>query len=276
MGRAKMKGPAQIASFDTDEPMRVRAVLDTELALRDSIAHGGLSVAYQPVVETATRNVDGFEALVRWDRPGGGRVPPSEFVPLAEETGLIVPLGALVLDTAVGAASRWPGAESVAVNLSPVQLSAPGLVEMVEGVLDRRGLSPERLILEVTETALMLDREVATARLAHLRELGIRISIDDFGTGYSSLSYLRQLPVDALKIDKSFVDDLPGSGEPIVEAIVRLADAFGLDVIAEGVEDEDQFAVLASMGCAHVQGYLFGRPGPVLEIEAAGTVASTD
>ncbi|MFN7148290.1 MAG: putative bifunctional diguanylate cyclase/phosphodiesterase, partial [Microthrixaceae bacterium] len=263
--RAKHRGAGRVAIVGVAESGS-RNSLDAELELRAAISGGQLEVEYQAVVDVSGRVIDGFEALVRWDHPTRGRVGPGEFIPLAEETGLIVPLGEWVLDTALAVASKWDPRLSIAVNLSPVQVADPGMADMVEQVLARHRFDPHRLILEVTESTLVSDDREMTEPLERLRALGVRISVDDFGTGYSSFSYLRRLPVDILKIDKSFVDDLPGDGEPIVAAIVGLATALGLDVIAEGVEHDDQLDALHRLGCSHIQGFLLHRPTPAAQV----------
>lgn len=263
--RAKHRGAGRVTILDVAQSQD-RVTLDDELELRAAIDSGELELEYQAVVDVQQRRIDGFEALVRWNHPIRGRLGPGSFIPLAEETGLVVPLGAWVLDTAIAESSAWHSHQSVAINLSPVQVAEPGLAEMVEGLLTRHRFDPCRLILEVTESTLVSDDREMTEPLERLRQLGVRIAIDDFGTGYSSFSYLRRLPVDILKIDKSFIDDLPGAGEPIAAAIIALATALGLDVIAEGVEHDDQLDTLERLGCRHIQGFLLHRPEPAAEL----------
>jgi len=263
--KSKARGAGRLTIIDVAES-QARVTLDAELELRAAISGGQLELEYQAVVDTHRRTIDGFEALVRWNHPARGRLGPAAFITLAEDTGLIVPLGAWVLDTAISTASTWEPHQTIAVNLSPLQIAETGLVGMVGDLLARHRFDPRRLILEVTESSLVSDDREMIEPLEHLRELGVRIAIDDFGTGYSSFSYLRRLPVDTLKIDKSFIDDLPGAGEPIVSAIIGLATALGLDVIAEGVERDEQLDALDRLGCRHIQGFLFHRPAPAADL----------
>lgn len=264
--RAKDRGVERLAIIDVDDVEGCNTTLDDELELRAAISGGQLELDYQAVVDVSQRKIDGFEALVRWNHPTRGRLGPGEFIPLAEESGLIVPLDAWVLDTALDAASGWDAELSVAVNLSPLHVTQRGLAERVHELLDRHDVDPSRLILEVTESSLVDDDQRITEPLETLRALGVRISVDDFGTGYSSFAYLRRLPVDILKIDKSFIDDIPGDGEPIVEAIIGLANSLGLDVIAEGIERDEQLETLDRLGCHHIQGFLTHRPAPATEL----------
>ncbi|HEX2039798.1 MAG TPA: EAL domain-containing protein [Acidimicrobiales bacterium] len=268
MYRAKERGRSRIEVFD--EAMRTRMLdrLETEHALRVAIQQGALVLHYQPTVCLTTGRVLSFEALVRWQHPERGLVPPSEFVPLAEDTGLIVPLGRWALRTACEQLAAWRTARpeldhlQVSVNLSARQFADPHLVALVSEALAASALPPDRLWLEITESALMEEAEATVDTLRALRALGVRISIDDFGTGYSSLSYLKRFPVDVLKIDRSFVDGLGVDPEDqaIVTAIVSLARALGLGVVAEGVETAEQLDEVRRLGCNSVQGYYLGRP----------------
>jgi diguanylate cyclase (GGDEF)-like protein len=249
--------------------------LDTEVALRHGIEHGELVLHYQPIVELTSRRIVGTEALVRWRHPTRGLVPPDQFIPIAEETGLIVPLGAWVLRQASAQARDWqrrPGCESMtmAVNLSAVQLSSVDLAELVAEVLVESALTPQSLEFEITESILMDDAAAAAEILESLKALGVRLSIDDFGTGYSSLSYLRRLPVNTLKIDQSFVAELSDCPDDIaiVKAILSLATALKLTTVAEGVETADQADALIDLGCDLAQGYYFARPAAAAEIDA--------
>ena len=253
-----------------------RALLDAsheraELAadLRQAVAGGELQVAYQPLVDLGRARTVGFEALVRWNHPRHGAVPPSVFVEIAEESQTILALGAFVLDTALAGlvelerSHAGPGDLEVGVNLSGHQLQQPGLVADVAAALRRHGVRPSRLCLEVTESAAVADLSAARNTLQQLRSLGVRIALDDFGTGYSSLSYLRRLPVDVLKIDKSFVDDVSGpdgTGAAVLSGIVALSSALGLVTVAEGIETAQSHQVVRGAGCTWGQGYLFARP----------------
>jgi EAL domain-containing protein (putative c-di-GMP-specific phosphodiesterase class I) len=208
--------------------------------------------------------VSGFEALVRWNHPTRGKISPGEFIPLAEEIGVINPLGEWVLNQACFDATKWPKGIKVAVNLSPAQFRSGTLVFEVVSALASSGLSPHRLDLEVTETIMLMDAEATLTTLHQLRELGVRISMDDFGTGYSSLSYLRKFPFDKIKIDQSFIRDLSDAEDTvaIVRAVTGLGESFGMTTTAEGVETEEQLQRLRAEGCTEVQGYLFSPPVP--------------
>jgi diguanylate cyclase (GGDEF)-like protein/PAS domain S-box-containing protein len=268
MCRAKGNGGARFEVFDTAMRDRVGNRLRLETQLRHAIEVGDLRVHYQPKVSLHTGHITGVEALVRWWRPEEGLVPPSEFIPVAEQSGLIVPIGEFVLEQACQDAKRWretlPNARSLmmAVNLSARQLAEPGLVDHVGKLLERTGLPPAALCLEITESVVMNDVEQSIRLLHGLKELGVKLAVDDFGTGYSSLAYLSRFPVDILKIDRSFVKGLANGGEsrPIVESVVSLAAALRMITVAEGVEDEDQAAILRHMGCTLAQGFLFARP----------------
>ncbi|RKS79944.1 diguanylate cyclase (GGDEF)-like protein [Motilibacter peucedani] len=250
-----------------------RAQLQQDLAL--AAASGQLEVHYQPTVQLERGHVRGYEALLRWRHPERGLVPPSEFVPIAEESGLIGELTTYVLHTATAQAARWSEeigrSVSVAVNLSPVDLAGADIVSRVTTALAAAGLPAHQLTLEITEGVLVHDLRAVAATLTELRSLGLRVAIDDFGTGYSSLSYLRQLPVDVIKIDRSFVSDLDGAGTSavLVSSIVELARSLGLDVVAEGVETGAQASTLRDLHCPHAQGYLYARPVPAAEARHA-------
>jgi len=221
-------------------------------------------VHYQPKFDTAQLRLVGFEALVRWDHPQHGWVPPSAFIPIAEECGLITRIGSWMLEQACHEATQWPASCHVAVNVSPIQLRDPGFARTVRGVLQRTGLPPHRLELEITESVMSDDSEIVLASMASLRALGITFALDDFGTGYSSLSNLLRFQFDAVKIDKCFVQTQTTDAEAraIVEAIVVMSRHIGLTVTAEGVETEEQLALLRQQGCPRVQGYLTGAPMP--------------
>ncbi len=272
MYRAKELGRDNFQFHTPALSARVREHLDLEGRLRRALAAGELRLHYQPILSIATREVEGWEALLRWEDPDRGLVGPDEFVPLAEATGLIVPVGRWVLEQACRDATRL-GRGRMNVNLSARQLQADELLEDVIQVLRTTGLGPERLELEITESAALQDQERTADTLRALRALGVRVVMDDFGTGYSSLGHLRRLPIDGVKIDRSFVADL-GRGdaraEGIVTAVCGMARSLGLRTVGEGVETEDQFARLAAAGCDSAQGYLLGRPEPL----AGSSVAS--
>jgi diguanylate cyclase (GGDEF)-like protein len=236
-----------------------------EVDLREAIEHKELELHYQPIVNVRGNVVSGFEALARWRHPAKGMVPPAVFIPVAEDSGLIVPLGEWALMEACRNAAQWPGDLKVAVNLSPVQFTAPNLFETIEQTLAKTGLAPHRLELEITERIFMENSENTLATLRRIKELGVRIAMDDFGTGYSSLSYLRSFPFDKIKVDRAFVSDLSERNEHvvIVQAVVSIARALGMTTTAEGVETEAQHQFLAALGCDEVQGYLFSPAVPV-------------
>jgi diguanylate cyclase (GGDEF)-like protein len=241
---------------------------ELQAALEETVAKSALTVAYQPIVRLAFGEIWGFEALARWPDPVRGTVPPSEFIELAEETGLIVPLGSWVLRQAITDLARWRGTDpspqqpGVSVNVSARQFRDPGFVAQVRRCLDETGLVPSALTLELTESALLVRDERINSDLAELKHIGVRLAIDDFGTGYSSLSYLKELPIDMLKIDKTFVDSLADSstGRKFAELIIGFARALDIRVIAEGIETDAQRALLTAMGCEYGQGYLLAMP----------------
>jgi diguanylate cyclase (GGDEF)-like protein/PAS domain S-box-containing protein len=246
-----------------------RVALDS--GLRRALERNEFLLHYQPLVEIDSRKIIGVEALVRWSKPEQGLVAPGQFIPLAEETGLIVPLGAWVLETACRQFMRWAheriALDMLAVNLSPAQFRHPDLVRMVSDILFRTGMPPEKLELEITESALM-DVIETEGKLRSLKKLGVRLSIDDFGTGFSSLGYLKRFPIDKLKVDQSFVRDIPNqrADMEIVAAVISLAKNLRLDVLAEGVETQAQLEALRAMDCRHAQGYLFSKPVPADQI----------
>ena len=233
-----------------------------EIDLRSALTNEEFEVYFQPVNDAKTKSINSFEALVRWRHPGRGMISPAEFIPLAEETGLIVPLGEWVLRTACREATRWPSAVHVSVNLSACQFKA-GLAATIRKALADSGLSARRLELEITETVL-LDRSGDNLRILHeLRDLGVKIAMDDFGTGYSSLSYLRGFPFDKIKIDQSFVRNVDQrDAREIAKAIAALGLTLGMITTAEGVETQDHLDKMIEYGCIEVQGYLFSRPVP--------------
>jgi EAL domain-containing protein (putative c-di-GMP-specific phosphodiesterase class I) len=230
-----------------------------------------LTLVYQPKIELATGRMVGVEALVRWHHPEHGFVPPDAFIPIAESTALIQPLGQFVLETALDQAGCWQEAGlslHVAVNLSVRNLLEPTLVDRVAELVSRAGVTPGTLILEITESGVMTDPEAAIALLWGLRRIGVRLSIDDFGTGYSSLAYLKRLPVDEVKLDKSFVLNMTSDADDaaIVRSTIELAHNLGLQLVAEGVEDQETLELLATLGCDLVQGYHLARPMPADEL----------
>jgi EAL domain-containing protein (putative c-di-GMP-specific phosphodiesterase class I) len=277
MYRAKSAGRARAAVFA--QAMRAHAIgrVDIEMALRRAIVDGELRLHYQPIVELADGHVVGHEALVRWQHPTRGLLGPAEFITIAEESGLIVPLGAWVLREACAQAKRFQLLDprwsrlSMSVNLSGGQLGQADLVELIASSLRDSDLKSELLQLEMTESVLMDDAATTIKILETLKGLGVHLGVDDFGTGFSSLAYLRRFPVDTLKIDRSFVDGLGHDPEDsaIVAAVVSLADTLGLTTIAEGVETTLQRDCLVGLGCSRAQGYLFARPVPASDAEAA-------
>ncbi|HEX9970187.1 MAG TPA: EAL domain-containing protein, partial [Acidimicrobiales bacterium] len=275
MYRAKARGKACYEVFRPEMEGAALQRLDMEIALRNAIERGELELHYQPLVSLETVSIVGLEALVRWRHPERGMMPPAEFIPLAEETGLIIPLGKWVLEEACRQVKVWhdafpsPTPLVVTVNLSARQFQQPDLCDQVAQVLAKTGISPQQLCLEVTESVMMDDVDAATIMLRKLKELGPCLAIDDFGTGYSSLSYLKRFPVDFVKIDKSFIDDLAEGAvdAEIVRAVIRLAAAIGMRTVAEGVETEDQLRRLRNMGCPLVQGYYLARPQPADAID---------
>ncbi|WP_246690383.1 putative bifunctional diguanylate cyclase/phosphodiesterase [Methylorubrum populi] len=260
------RGTARLFEPQMDETLRERLGLEREL--REALAQSRFELHYQPLVDLSDNRITGMEALVRWRHPERGLVNPAVFIPLAEETGLIVPIGEWVLGQACRDAAAWPDAISVAVNVSPLQLRNRGFVQSVLGALATSGLKASRLELEITESVLLDDTEVNLETLHSLRRLGVRISMDDFGTGYSSISYLRRFPFDKIKIDRSFVRDCAGQSDAgaIIRAIVSLGASLGITTLVEGIETEPQLATIRAEGAQEVQGYLFSPPRPVHEI----------
>jgi diguanylate cyclase (GGDEF)-like protein len=268
MYRAKERGKGRWELFD--EVMRATALerLEIENALHRAVDRGELRVHYQPVISLREQRCTGAEALIRWAHPERGLLTPKQFIDLAEESGLIVPVGQWVIEEACRRSRQWRAVYGpsfvVSVNLSGRQLSNPELAENVTAALDRTGADPAGLCFEITESVLMDDVATTIGAISALKGLGVTLSIDDFGTGYSSLGYLKRFPVDAVKVDRSFIDGLGADPEDsaIVAAVVSLGHALGLTVIAEGVETERQLAELCTLGCDAAQGYLFARPGP--------------
>ncbi|MEE8572176.1 MAG: GGDEF domain-containing phosphodiesterase, partial [Gemmatimonadota bacterium] len=268
MYRAKARGRARVEVFDKTMHARAMKVLELESDLRTALEQGQFRLVYLPVVSLESGKITGLEALIRWEHPERGLVSPAEFVPVAEETGVIMPIGLWVLEEACTQMANWkerfPAYDelTISVNLSGKQLQQADLVDQVANMLEKSGIEPDRLKLEVTETVLMDDPDYSTAIVQKLNDLGIQVQIDDFGTGYSSLSYLNRLHIDTLKIDRSFINSLgePGERAVVVEAIIRLAGELGINVIAEGVETSAQLDSLRTLECKHGQGFLFSQP----------------
>jgi len=267
--RAKEDGGGVHRFFEREMDRQAQKRRDMELDLRRAFANGEFELHYQPLVDIATDRIDGFESLLRWRHPDKGMISPAEFIPVAEDIGLIVAIGEWVLREACGEAVKWPADVKVAVNLSPVQFRSRNLVQVVISALANSGLSPKRLELEITESLFLAETEANLAILHQLRELGVSISMDDFGTGYSSLSYLRSFPFDKIKIDRSFVKDLAQRSDcvAIVRAISGLGRSLNITTTAEGVETKDQLDWLRAEGCNQVQGFLFSAAKPASEIE---------
>ena len=264
LDQAKAEGRGSIRFFEAQMDHLLRARRDLQLDLRSAAACGELKLYFQPQAQM-DGNVVGFEALLRWRHPHRGMIPPSTFIPLAEESGLIVSIGAWVLREACREAAAWPNPLQVAINLSPVQFQHGDLVAMVHSVLLQTGLNPNRLELEITENVLIGDFSSAVSILRRLKLLGVRIAMDDFGTGYSSLSYLQSFPFDKIKIDKTFIANLDHNPQSaaIIRAVIGLGRGLQLPVIAEGVETKSQLDFLAREACDQVQGYVVGRPLPI-------------
>jgi EAL domain-containing protein (putative c-di-GMP-specific phosphodiesterase class I) len=281
MYQAKAAGKQRYELFDP--PMRSAVLKRHGLKeeLRNAIEREELMVHYQPIVALETEEVVAAEALVRWNRSGFGKVMPAEFVPLAEETGLIVPVGEFVLGEACRQARRWQEADptrkltSIHVNLSAVEVQDDWLIDRVNSAIQNAGIEPRQLVLEITESVLVKDADLIASKLEQLRKVGVRLALDDFGTGYSSLSYLRSLPLDILKIAMPFVEGITrGQRESsFVRMIIELARTLGLEVIAEGIESPDQLTALRDLGCELGQGFYLGLPSAVGD-EAQAVVAA--
>jgi diguanylate cyclase (GGDEF)-like protein len=265
---AKSDGGGMYRFFEPEMDARMKARRTLELALRAALANGEFELYYQPLVDLQKDEVTSCEALLRWQRPGHGMVSPAEFIPLAEEIGLIVPLGEWVLRKACADAMQWPDEIKVAVNLSPIQVMNKNLVPVVVNALAASGLPARRLEIEITESVLLHNTEMTLATLHQLHHLGVKISMDDFGTGYSSLSYLRSFPFDKIKIDRCFVSGLADGEDScvIVQAIAGLAKNLGIMTTAEGVETEQQLQLVKSLGCTEMQGFLFSPPRRVEDL----------
>ena len=267
--RAKNEARGTFRFFEPGMDARLRERRELEADLRVAIREGQFEVHYQPLLELATGTIGGFEALVRWRHPVRGMIQPIDFIPIAEDTNLIIPIGEWVLRQACRDAARWPDDVKVAVNLSPAQFKRGDLIAVTMSALAAANLAPERLELEITESVLLHDEAWVRSLLERLKALGVRIALDDFGTGYSSLSYLRSFPFTKIKIDRSFVSDLVGTPDAlaIIQATIQLSEKLGLETTAEGVETVEQLDILASEGCTQAQGYHISRPVPAAHVE---------
>lgn len=265
---AKADGRGTYRFFEPEMNTRMKARRELEMDLRRALVGKQFELHYQPLVSLESNKVKAFEALLRWNHPKRGLVSPADFIPIAEETGLIVPLGEWALKAACYEAAEWPDHIKVAVNLSPAQLNNRNLLNVVTGALNETGMPAYKLQLEITESVLLQNTFATLQTLHELRKLGVQIALDDFGTGYSSLSYLRSFPFDKIKIDRSFIQDLANGEEPvaIVKAVANLAKSLKMASTAEGVETQQQMAMLQSLGCTEMQGYLFSRARPASEI----------
>jgi EAL domain-containing protein (putative c-di-GMP-specific phosphodiesterase class I) len=273
MYRAKERGRARIELFDAELRSKVERRLAMASALHHALEREEFTIHYQPIVDLTTGAMVSAEALLRWEHPGRGYVSPAEFIPLAEETGLIVPIGAWVLEQACRQLVEWQSTQmslfgtanfAVSVNLSVRQLLAFDIADLIRDVLTRTGVCPGDLCLELTESVFMEDVDYFEKTLSGIKSLGVHLAIDDFGTGYSSLSYLKRFPVDAVKVDRAFVDGLGTDphDSALVGAIIAMADALGLEVTAEGVETVEQLHNLKRLDCRRAQGFFLARPMP--------------
>ena len=265
---AKADGRGTFRFFEPEMDAQLQARRVLEVDLRKAIGNGEFELFYQPQINIEANEIGGFEALLRWHHPERGLVPPAEFIPVIEDTGLISPLGDWIIEEACREAASWPRDINVAVNLSPIQFRNRGLVQSVIRALAVSGLAPHRLELEITESVLLQDSETTVSTLHQLRRLGVRIAMDDFGTGYSSLSYLRSFPFDKIKIDQSFVREMSQRTDclAIVQSVASLGASLGMPTVAEGIETEDQLRQIQAAGCTDAQGYYFGRPKPAREL----------
>jgi diguanylate cyclase (GGDEF)-like protein len=273
--RAKQDGRGVFRFFEPSLDEAARRRRQIELDLRQALKCGQFQLNFQPIVDLKRDRVGCFEALLRWHHPTRGLVSPVEFIPVAEETGLIVSIGEWVLHEACRAAMRWPEHIRIAVNVSPLQFRNSGFQSIVLQALTRSGLAPQRLEIEITESVFLDGEDNVIGLLHRLRAMGVRVALDDFGTGYSSLSYLRSFPFDKIKIDRSFITSVASdhSAAAIVRAIVDLAAALHMETTAEGVEDADQLSELRGQGCSSIQGYWFSRP---LDAAAAGAYIAAE
>jgi predicted signal transduction protein with EAL and GGDEF domain len=276
--RAKSEGRGCFRCFEAEMDLRLRERHALATELRRAIAHDELAVYYQPQIRMASGELIGFEALLRWIHQERGLIPPTTFIPIAEETGQIIALGEWVLRAACREAARWSRPLKIAVNLSTVQFQQPNLPEMVDRILIETGLPAERLEVEITESVLIHDMSRALSILRRLKSLGLRIAMDDFGTGYSSLATLQAFPFDKIKIDRSFVGQLESRPQAaaIVRAVLSLGRSLGIGVVAEGVETEGQVKFLVDEACDEAQGYLYGKPRPIEDFPGLVAEASAE
>ena len=274
--RAKGEGRGACRYFEPGMDAAIQERRTIEVGLRLALTRNELRLVYQPLLSLSENRINGLEALLRWDHPERGTVTPGEFVPVAEETGLIVPIGEWVLREACTAAASWPEDITVAVNLSPIQFKNRNLVHHITNAISDAGIAPRRLEIEVTESLLLSDSDLTIKILHQLRKLGVRISMDDFGTGYSSLSHLRSFPFDKIKIDRSFVRDLAAKGNSLalVKAVIGLGRSLGIATTAEGVETEAQLDMVRQQGCTEAQGFLFSPPLPAVAVSRLFAAAS--
>ena len=270
MYRAKANVARTVCFYEhgMDEAVRANRALANDL--RDAVENGQLDLHYQVQTSVSTGDIRGYEALVRWKHPTRGNIPPAEFIPLAEENGLILPLGEWVLRTACAKAASWDHPYKIAVNLSPVQFAHADLPKLVHEILLETGLRPSRLELEITESTIIADKNRTLTILRRIKALGVTIAIDDFGTGYSSLETLRAFPFDKIKLDRSFMSEVETSpqAKAIIRAVLALGQSLHIPVLAEGVETHSQLSILRAEGCNEAQGFLLGRPAPFAEIFA--------
>ncbi|NTJ41962.1 EAL domain-containing protein [Agrobacterium larrymoorei] len=275
---AKRSGAGKVSVFKPYMQSQLAEKKSFEADLLASLQNDEMEVYYQPQIATANRQVCGFEALLRWTHPVRGKVPPNDFIAVAERTGFIHPLGKWVMETACKEAAKWDGGLKIAVNLSPIQFHSANLIHNVVGALDKSGLDPSRLELEITESVLLSNNEQTVDILEKLKAVGIKIAMDDFGTGYSSLGNLRGVPFDKLKIDQSFLRDVTTDPDAlaIVEFVIGLGRRLRMTTIAEGIETEEQFNYMRKLGCDQIQGYLISEPVPADRLHMLGAFSQTD
>jgi diguanylate cyclase (GGDEF)-like protein len=268
--RAKSDGHGTYRFFETAMDAKMQSRRNLEIDLRRALALQEFALVYQPQLNLRLNRVTGFETLLRWHSPARGMVSPLEFIPVAEDTGIINSIGEWVLRTACQEAAAWRGAQNLSVNVSAIQFKSPNLVPTILSALRDSGLDPRRLELEITESVMLDAGGPAVAMLRDLREIGVRVALDDFGIGYSSLGYLRSFPFDRIKIDQSFVRGASNDavGRAVVRAVATLGQSLGMATVAEGVETDEQMARIVSDGCTDVQGYLISRPMPPQQIES--------